>query len=137
MGVTKQIYIVLKYAFPTKYYFHICTCWQSLAVAVLVRYNCGSADHFCDFAKAVISSIEIIEQNFNTHTSEYLISITHKQLEIHGSVLSTVAIDVMVLTNQAMSSYNGDQILIVYDHFHTKILQFYWKYYKNKIMFWT
>ena len=49
-------------------------------------------------------------------------SLTHKQLETHGGVLSNVAIEALVPKHQAISIHNTDWIFIVLDQFHTEIL---------------
>ena len=43
--------------------------------------------------------------------------LTHKQLEIHGCVISSVATDGLVLKHQAISSHTIDKIVIVLDQF--------------------
>ena len=48
--------------------------------------------------------------------------LTHKQLETHVCILSTVATDALFLKNQAISIHNADQISIELDQFQTKIL---------------
>ena len=47
--------------------------------------------------------------------------LTHKLLDPHGCVLSTVATDALVLKHQAISSQSADQIYTVLDQFQTKI----------------
>ena len=49
--------------------------------------------------------------------------LTHKQLETHGCMLSTVATDGLVLKHQTISIHCADQISITLDQFQTKILQ--------------
>ena len=49
--------------------------------------------------------------------------LTHKQLETHGCVHSTVATDVLVLQHQAINIHTVEEIIIVLDQFHTEILQ--------------
>ena len=39
--------------------------------------------------------------------------LTHKQLEMHECIISTVATDVLVPRHQAISSYSADSLLIV------------------------
>ena len=48
--------------------------------------------------------------------------MTHKQLEIHWYVISTVATAALVLKYQAISNHSADEMFIVSDQFHTKIL---------------
>ena len=48
--------------------------------------------------------------------------LTHTQLEMPGYVLSTLAADAFKLKHQAISIQSADEILIVSDQFHTKIL---------------
>ena len=48
--------------------------------------------------------------------------LTHKQLEMHGYIFSTVATDVLVLKHQAISIHSAEQISIVLDQIQTKIL---------------
>ena len=38
----------------------------------------------------------------------YILPLTHKQLETHGCVLSTVATDVLVLKHQAITIHTAD-----------------------------
>ena len=47
----------------------------------------------------------------------------HKQLEMHGFLLSTVATDVLLLKHQAINIHCADQLFIVLDQFHTEILK--------------
>ena len=49
--------------------------------------------------------------------------LTHKQLEMHGCVLSTVATDALVLNHQAISTQSADSIVIVLGQFYKGILQ--------------
>ena len=46
---------------------------------------------------------------------------THKQLETHGCILSTVATDVLVPMHQAISIHSADQIFTVMSLIHTEI----------------
>ena len=55
--------------------------------------------------------------------------LTHKQLEMHGYVLSTVFTDALVLKHQA----SADQISIELDQFNTKVLHLYWTTLENEI----
>ena len=48
--------------------------------------------------------------------------LTHKQLETHGCVLSTLAADAFVLKHQAIRIQKADKILTVLGQFHNKIL---------------
>ena len=48
--------------------------------------------------------------------------LTHKQLEMHWCIISTVATDTLVLKHQAISIHNAEQVIIVLDQFHMKIL---------------
>ena len=50
-------------------------------------------------------------------------TLTHRQLETHGSILSTVATDALVLMHQAINAHSADYIVIVLDQFHIDILQ--------------
>ena len=50
--------------------------------------------------------------------------LTHKQLETHGCLLSTVATDALVLKHQGISSHSADLILIALEKFHRKILPY-------------
>ena len=63
-----------------------------------------------------------------------LSGLTHKQLETHVCLISTVATAALVLKHQAISSRSADCILI--DQFHTTILYLLWKTSENKITFW-
>ena len=47
----------------------------------------------------------------------FYVSLTHKQLETHGCVLSTVATDALVLKHQAISIHSAEQISIALDWF--------------------
>ena len=49
-------------------------------------------------------------------------ALTLKHRETHGSVVSTVATDALVLKHQAISIHNADWTFIVLDQFHIKIL---------------
>ena len=48
------------------------------------------------------------------HDYTYIMWLTYKQ---HGSVLSPVATDALVLKHQAISSHNADQISTALDQF--------------------
>ena len=51
------------------------------------------------------------------------VNLTHRQLEMHGCVISTVATDALVLKHQAINSYNAGQVLywtIFIKHFKSK-----------------
>ena len=52
-----------------------------------------------------------------------IFNLTHKQLETHGRVLSSMATDALVLKHQAISLYNADYTFIALSQFHTEILQ--------------
>ena len=47
----------------------------------------------------------------------FYVSLTHKQLETYGRVLSTVAIDALVLKHQAISIHSAEQTSIALDRF--------------------
>ena len=49
--------------------------------------------------------------------------LTHKQLETHECVLSTVATDVLVLKHQAISIHGAELIVIVLQQFHADLLE--------------
>ena len=66
----------------------------------------------------------------------FCVSLTHKQLETHWCILSTVATDGLVLQHQAINSHGADQIFIVLDQFLTKLLHLQWKALENYIKFW-
>ena len=51
--------------------------------------------------------------------------LTHKQLEMHQCVLSTVATDDLVLKHQAISIHSADSILNVLDPFQAEIYHIY------------
>ena len=61
--------------------------------------------------------------------------LIHKQLEMHGCVLSTVATDALVLKHQAISIHIADEILILLDQFHAKILHLWSTTFENEITF--
>ena len=49
--------------------------------------------------------------------------LTHKQLETHGCVLSTMATDALVLKHQVISIHFADYIsfiFMIFDEFHAK-----------------
>ena len=48
--------------------------------------------------------------------------LIHKQIEIYGCILSTVATDALVLKHQVGSIHSTDWTFIVFDHFHMEIL---------------
>ena len=48
--------------------------------------------------------------------------MTHKQLDTHWYVISTVATAALVLKHQTISIHSADEMFIVSDQFHTKIL---------------
>ena len=47
---------------------------------------------------------------------------THKQLEMHIYIITTVAADALALQHQTMSMHSADYIFILLDQLHTKIL---------------
>ena len=47
--------------------------------------------------------------------TQQMISLTPKQLEMHGCLLSTVATDALVLKHQTISNHSADKICIVLD----------------------
>ena len=49
--------------------------------------------------------------------------LTHKQLEMQGWILSTVATDVLVLKHHAISNHSTNHTSIALDNFPTKLLQ--------------
>ena len=61
--------------------------------------------------------------------------LTHKWLEMHGCVISTMITIALVLKHQAISSQSAVMISIVLDHFHTKILHSPWKRLENNSYF--
>ena len=66
----------------------------------------------------------------------YEFHLTPKHWETHGCVVSTVATDALVLKHQAISIHNADQIFIVLDQFHIRILHLWCTTLENKITFW-
>ena len=63
-----------------------------------------------------------------------ILLLTHKQLETHVCVLSTMATDALVLKHRAISIHNPDGIFIVLDQFHAKhYIHNLWN--KNKFIF--
>ena len=48
--------------------------------------------------------------------------LTHKQMEMHGYKLITLAADALVLKHQTISIHSVDEIFFVLDQFHTKIV---------------
>ena len=61
------------------------------------------------------------------YASLVLNDLTHKQLEFHTWVLSTVAADGLVLQHQAISTHSADQIL-----YWTSVWQKNYNYYEKK-----
>ena len=61
--------------------------------------------------------------------------LTHKQLEMHGCILSTVATDVLVLKHQAISIHSADLMSIALDPFQMNILHLHYYKIENKIKF--
>ena len=62
---------------------------------------------------------------FSGWICQLLSTLTHKWLETHGCVFSTVATDALVLKHQAISTHSADWTIIVLHKFHTEILQLY------------
>ena len=50
-----------------------------------------------------------------------MLLLTHKQLEMHRCVQSTVATDGLVLKHQAINILNADNTTIALDQSHTKL----------------
>ena len=61
--------------------------------------------------------------------------LTHRQLKKHGSIISTVTTDVLVLRHQAISSHSADSLLIV-DQFHAEMLHLQWTTLQTNIVIW-
>ena len=61
--------------------------------------------------------------------------LTHKQLEMHGYVFSSVATDDLVLKHQVISIHCADWMLIILDKFLTEILQLMGTVFENGITF--
>ena len=59
--------------------------------------------------------------------------LTHKMLDMHGCILSTVATDALVLKHQAISIDNAEQISIASDQIQTKTLHLWWAALENEI----
>ena len=57
--------------------------------------------------------------------------LSHKQLKMHGCILTTVAIDALVLKHHVIRIHHAVQISIKLDQFQTKIIHF-WKILENK-----
>ena len=62
-------------------------------------------------------------------------ALTHKQPEMNGCIISTLATDVLVLRHQAISIYSADSSFIVIDPFHTQILHSQPTSYRLKLHF--
>ena len=62
--------------------------------------------------------------------------LTHKQLEIHGCLLSTVATDALVLKHQGISIQSAEWIFIVLNKFHADMLYLMRRILWNEIKFW-
>ena len=58
--------------------------------------------------------------------------LTHKQLETHRCVLSTVATNAMVLKHQAICIHYADYLFVVLDKFHIRISYLKGKHWKMK-----
>ena len=43
--------------------------------------------------------------------------LTHRDLIMHGYLISTVATDALVLKHQDISSHSADEVYIVFDHY--------------------
>ena len=71
-------------------------------------------------------------QNFLT-TAPYV--LTHKQLEMHGCMLRTVATDTLVLKHHAIGAHNADLIFTLLDQFHTGMLHILWTSLEKKMTF--
>ena len=52
-----------------------------------------------------------------------MVYLTHKHLETHGCILSTVATDALVLKHQTISTHSADQICIAFDQFKKKYIK--------------
>ena len=63
-----------------------------------------------------------------------IVGLTHKQLEIHGFVLSTVATDVLVLKHQAISIHSSKWIFLLLDSSNKKYYIYMKKNPENKII---
>ena len=62
-----------------------------------------------------------------------IVGLTHKQLQIHGFVLSTVATDALVLKHQAISIHSSKWIFLLLDSSNKKYY-IYMKKTENKII---
>ena len=67
------------------------------------------------------SSKKLFPLNLQNYDGKTL--LTHKQLEMHRCILSTIATDALVLKHQAISIHSADKIFIVLGQFHTKMSQ--------------
>ena len=65
----------------------------------------------------------------------HITGLPHKRQEMHGRIISTVATAALVLKHQAISSHSADEIFIVPDQFHTKILYLLQKHLRIKSHF--
>ena len=84
----------------------------------------GSADLFVNSTVVKQGTCRYTLEPFDPWNNPF----TLKQLDTHG-VLGTLATDALLLKHQALSINNADEIFIVFDQFHTKILE-------NEITFW-
>ena len=55
----------------------------------------------------------------------HIFGLTHKQLEMHACIFSTVVTDALVLKNQAINIQSAEQIFIALEQFHSKHI--YWE----------
>ena len=60
--------------------------------------------------------------------------LIHKQLEMHGWVLTNFATDALVVKHQAISSHSANYIFIVLAQFHIKYYSYSEQYYKMKLL---
>ena len=89
-----------------------------------------------EFPAQRASNAENVSILWRHHGSkEFWETLTNKQLEMHGWVPSTVAIHTLVLNHQAISIHSAEQMFIVWEQFHTEILQLLIAILESDIMF--
>ena len=75
---------------------------------------------FWDLVRLILETLRYAKSsiiNDNGSKVPVVATLTHKQLEIHGCILNTVATDGLVLKHQAISSHIADQISHILDWF--------------------
>ena len=90
-----------------------------IAVCTSTAFDSFQSQNY-SFWRLVVHSI--ILKSYWILSRVFALLSTHKQLEMHGCVLSTVVTDGLVLKRQFISIKSAERILIVLDQFHWKII---------------